>query len=95
MGMFDEYVPIPTLNCPACGSPLNGWQGKDGPNALMIWQQGTSHPINQRIKDAHNEIEQRQLAEFRLPEKFQIYTSCCGEGFFCRSSMSNNREYLV
>ncbi len=82
MGMFDEYVPDPPLCCPACGSQLNGWQGKGGPNALMVWRQGVMGPIDQAIEDEEIKLEPRQLAAFRLPDEFRIYTQCCDARFF-------------
>ena len=77
MGMFDEYIPDPPLNCPACGSELDGWQGKDGPSALMVWRQGIAGPIDQAIEDEDVRLEPERLAEFRLPEEFEIYATCC------------------
>lgn len=82
MGMFDEYIPDPPLDCPACGGVLDGWQGKDGPNALMVWQQGIAGPIDQAIEDEDIRLLPEQLATFRLPQEFLIYTQCCHEHFF-------------
>lgn len=82
MGMFDDYIPDPPLRCPACDSVLEGWQGKDGPNALMIWQQGIAGPIDQAIEDENVRLEPQQLSTFRLPDQFTIYTQCCGGSFF-------------
>jgi hypothetical protein len=31
MGMFDTDVPDPPLHCPVCRSPIEEWQGKEGP----------------------------------------------------------------
>ena len=73
MGMFDEYIPDPPLRCPACGSLLDGWQGKDGLNELMVWRQGVAAPIGQSIGEDF-EREPDQLAKLRLPERFAIYT---------------------
>ena len=39
MGMFDTYEPVPAIPCPTCGTPLSGWQGKDGPCELLTWRQ--------------------------------------------------------
>jgi len=81
MGMFDEYQPIPPLDCPACNAFLRGWQGKDGPCALFVWRQGVAAPIYQMIEDDDVRLTDEQLAEWRLPEEFTIYTTCCS-GFF-------------
>lgn len=78
MGMFDEYIPDPPLPCPACDAVLDGWQGKDGPNALMVWRQGQAAPVDQAIEDEEIRLAPEQLAAFRLPEQFLIYTQCCG-----------------
>jgi hypothetical protein len=90
MGMFDHYIPDPPLRCPVCGSALNDWQGKDGPNALFVWRQGVAAPIDQAIDDEDVRLEPHQLATFRLPENFLIYEYCCGRHFpleaDCRST---------
>lgn len=81
MGMFDEYIPDPPLSCPACGKELHGWQGKDGPNALMVWKQGQAAPSDQAIEDQEIRLQPEDLATFRLPEEFLIYTQCCARFF--------------
>ncbi len=92
MGMFDEYIPDPPLHCPACESPVGGWQGTDGPNALMIWQQGIAAPIDQAIEDEEVKLLPEQLAIFRLPEEFAIYTDCCGGHFFVVANCTSTDE---
>jgi hypothetical protein len=81
MGMFDQYITDPPLSCPVCSAFLRGWQGKDGPNALVVWQQGIAEPLAQLV-DPDFMLPDEELAEFRLPEEFTIYTSCCHERFF-------------
>ncbi|WP_299619444.1 hypothetical protein [Pelagibius sp.] len=81
MGLFDEYIPDPPLDCPVCGSPLNRWQGKDGPNALMVWRQGCAGPVDQRVPEELR-LDPGELAKLRLPGQFTIYTQCCGGRFF-------------
>ena len=82
MGMFDEYIPDTPLRCPACGSALDGWQGQGGgPNALMVWRQGIAEPIDQSIDDEEVKLEPEQLAKWRLPKQFTIYTFCCSRRF--------------
>jgi hypothetical protein len=81
MGMFDEYIPRPPLSCPACGKILEGWQGKDGPCAVMIWRQGVATPIDQAIEDESVRLTDAERADFRLPEEFLIYTQCCASYF--------------
>jgi hypothetical protein len=74
MGMFDCYVPVADLTCP-CGRPLEGWQGKDAINLLMIWRQGELAPIGQDGDDRwHMEADDR--ARLRLPPRFAIYGKC-------------------
>lgn len=90
MGMFDEFIPDPPLHCPACGCELDGWQGKDGPNALMIWRQGVAGPIDQAIDDEDVKLEPERLARFRLPDRFSIYTTCCGSGFFIEADCTTS-----
>lgn len=88
MGMFDEFTPVPPLCCPACGKELHGWQGKDGENALMVWQQGVAAPIDQSIDDEDVKLEPEKLAVFRLPERFSIYDFLLQRSkFFCRGGV--------
>jgi hypothetical protein len=75
MGMFDYYEPIPAITCPTCGEPLSGWQGKEGPCALLIWRQGQTLPI----ENPGNEVgpgRARLLETWRLPRTFTLYTFC-------------------
>lgn len=92
MGMFDEYIPDPPLNCPACGAALDGWQGKDGPNAFMVWQQGVPGPIDQAIDDEDVKLEPERLTKFRLPDQFSIFTTCCGRGIFVEADCFTDDE---
>jgi hypothetical protein len=81
MGLYDEYIPEPSLRCSHCGAPLGGWQGKSGPCGLFIWKQGTCTPIGQAVDDDDEwKLPEERLLEFGLPERFEIYTACdvCG-----------------
>ena len=49
MGMFDWYEPSGALSCPVCSAELSEWQGKDGPCALFVWQQGFAVPVDQNV----------------------------------------------
>ncbi len=76
MAMFDYYQPSTQLLCPTCGAELKRWQGKDGPSALFVWQQGIASPIDQLVdEDLRCALEVR--AEFRLPASFTIYSYSC------------------
>ncbi len=75
MGMFDSYKPSSNLNCPVCGEKLAQWQGKNGPCALFVWQEGSASPIDQQAGDTNCSIEQR--ASNRLPKEFEIYSYDC------------------
>ena len=81
MGMFDHYEPDPALSCPACGAKLGGWQGKDGPCALFVWRQGVPGPIGQEVPEESRATD-AFVQSVRLPDSFEIYTQCCGGGFF-------------
>lgn len=90
MGMFDHYVPRPALHCERCGSELAGWQGKDGPCNLVVWQQGEPAPAH-HADDAFR-LEKEALARLRLPGVFGLYTSCSCKIWvaatgFCRSGV--------
>ncbi|MBK8257874.1 MAG: hypothetical protein IPK82_35050 [Polyangiaceae bacterium] len=75
MGMFDWYEPQPTLMCRKCGAPLGRWQGKDGACALWVWRQGVVAPIDQEVDEECQAWLEVRTAE-RLPERFEIYTTC-------------------
>ena len=77
MGMFDYYVPRPSLPCPRCQAPLADFQGKEGPRGLFVWLQGVAAPSDQRI-DEECKIPPEKWRDFRLPERFEIYTECGG-----------------
>jgi hypothetical protein len=68
MGMYDTYEPQPPLDCPICGAPSLGWQGKDGPCGLFLWRQGHRHPIDQPI-DQDARIERDRYRQFTLPRR--------------------------
>ena len=55
---------------------LEEWQGKDGDNALFVWQEGIAHPIDQRV-DEDWAIPKEDYVKFRLPKEFSIYTNEC------------------
>ncbi len=76
MGMFDLYIPNPTIDCPHCGKALEGWQGKEGGCGLFVWQQGIPHPIDQTCDDEFK-ISKKDLKNFSLPKVFTIYGGFC------------------
>lgn len=75
MGMFDWYEPRPAVNCPSCGSPLAGWQGKSGPCCLFQWVQGSLSPTTQLVDDDVACSDAVREAT-RLPDDFEIHTEC-------------------
>jgi hypothetical protein len=76
MGMFDYYRPSRPLTCPACGAELRKWQGKDGPCALFIWEQGVPWPIDQDVDDEMRVLP-AERHRCRLPKVFVIYSYDC------------------
>jgi hypothetical protein len=74
--MFDWYRPIAEFKCPICELRLQEWQGKDGPNALFVWQEGIMAPIGQLV-DEEVALPLLQRARARLPERFEIYSYDC------------------
>ena len=76
MGMFDWYRPKGHRECPACGNPLPEWQGKDGPNALFVWREGTVHAVDQAASD-DAKISPEMRMRYRLPDTFLIYSYDC------------------
>ena len=77
MGMFDYYQPVPELKCSVCDGVLTGWQGKDGPCALFVWQQGFAAPTDQNVRDKCRSSDS-QIANARLPVEFYISSDDCG-----------------
>jgi hypothetical protein len=75
MALYDEYEPNPAIQCPECDEPVVGWQGKDGPCALLCWRQGqvspTPHPAVEE-----GLYERSALQRMRLPGVFGIRTRC-------------------
>lgn len=76
MGMFDSYRPTERLRCPVDGNPLLEWQGKDGPCLLLVWQEGTKHPVDHRV-DEEVRLSTLDLKSFTLPSRFVIYSFDC------------------
>ena len=75
MGMFDSYEPSDQFTCAACGRPITVWQGKDVPNALLVWRQGVAEPVDQPIApESRNSLEER--SKFRLPPTFRLSGWC-------------------
>jgi hypothetical protein len=75
MGMFDHYRPTPQIACPICGASNLEWQGKSGPCALFIWEQGHAAPVDQIGSDDFK-LPPEKRATWRLPERFEIYAQC-------------------
>ena len=73
MGMFDWYEPDPPITCISCDAVPAEWQGKEGPNALLVWRQGRRHPVLQRADDG---LARADLMTFVLPERFRFSTTC-------------------
>ena len=76
MGMFDEFIPDPAIACPECGALWDRFQGKDGPNLLLVWKQGYARPVGHDV-DADVRFDADRLGEFSLPERFVILGSGC------------------
>ena len=75
MGMFDYYRPKPEIACPVCAVSGLEWQGKQGPCALFVWEQGQAGPVDQ-IMDDDWKISLQQRTEHRLPARFELYARC-------------------
>ena len=75
MGLFDEFIPDPTIACPKCeqGS-LEHWQGKHSGNALYVWRQGVEHPVTQ-LGDEELRPSGDELREVRLPSEEGLWAA--------------------
>lgn len=101
MGMFDHYQPRAPVACPSCGAALEGFQGKDGPNLLLVWREGLPAPLNSDV-DEEWLLTPEHLEEIRLPERFEYYTACdrcqhwaeltgfCIDGVWTESALGNH-----
>lgn len=81
MGMFDVYLPAGPPCCPIDGTPMVSWQGKEGPNLLLVWQEGFKHPVAHAVSDEVR-FSAAKLESFTLPEMFHIYSVDCPHHFF-------------
>jgi hypothetical protein len=81
--MFDYYVPHPPLACRGCRATLDGFQGKDGPCDLLVWEQGAVAPTDQIVDDQWK-LSELALGALRLPPRFEISTRCVG----CENSVN-------
>src|SRR3954471_7331425 len=75
MGMFDHHRPKPDFVCSVCRASHLEWQGKEGPCALFVWEQGKSAPVDQLVED-ECKISPEDRAQRRLPARFEIYATC-------------------
>ena len=76
MGMFDTYLPADELRCPSDDHLLSDWQGKDGPCALLLWQEGAAHPVAHLV-DEELRLPPEMWERFTLPIRFTIYSYDC------------------
>ncbi len=77
MSLFNWYKPRSQLCCPIDGTPLLEWQGKDGINALFVWQEGIPYPVDQDIDDPDVRSADEERLTIRLPKRFLIYSYDC------------------
>lgn len=76
VSLFDSYRPKGAFSCPTCGTELLSWQGKDGPCALFVWQEGIKHPVDQ-LADEEVQTPPDDRYRYILPNKFVIYSHDC------------------
>ena len=79
VGFFDYYQPVPSIPCEFCGSDILYWQGKGGPNFMVLWRQGERFPVAHMV-DEDNRWDLQRLREFELPQVFYIYGDCGNPG---------------
>ncbi len=75
MGMFDWYEPRASVVCRECGNDVREWQGKGGPNALLVWVKGERHAVDQRVDD-DTRTDEATRRSLRLPDNFIISGWC-------------------
>lgn len=74
--MFDTYFPVPPITCPWCGGEFRVWQGKDGPNCLLWWKQGSRRPDNNPGVAEESQQPPERLEAMTLPDQFDITGWC-------------------
>lgn len=77
MSMFDSYRPKGEHRCPGCGSRLVEWQGKEGPCALLVFEEGRRDPVEHRTEDSELRWSDEEMELISLPERFLIYSYDC------------------
>jgi hypothetical protein len=102
MGMFDDYQPVPAIDCPWCGRLISVWQGRDGPNVLVLWVQGQRRPAD-ALPDEAELRPTGALDELELPESFRIIGWCpadhrtearcaCDDGVWTETDYSKTQQ---
>ena len=83
MGLYDNFIPDPPINCLTCGGSLSAWQGKPSSgSALFVWKQGIPHPINQNCDEGVRLAEEKRN-DLRLPKTFCLYGATCKDCGYC------------
>ena len=76
MGMYDVYEPVPSLACPVCSTPLEEWQGKQGPRSCLVFRQGSSDAIGTAL-DGEHDYRELYGPPLQLPPEFRIHSYDC------------------
>lgn len=102
--MFDDYEPVPAIDCPWCGQLIRLWQGKDGPNVLVRWIQGQRRPVEGLPPESASEVRPAgALDDLELPASFAITGWCpsdhrtearcsCVDGVWTDSDLSETQR---
>jgi hypothetical protein len=69
MGMFDYYEPTPPIECPNRGESPSGWQGKEGPCALVISE---VHPMR---RSQPISLEARAGTSYRIAGRLIVWAA--------------------
>jgi hypothetical protein len=62
--------------CRWCGGPIVRCQGKDGPNALLVWRQHHRFPLNDPLIADECLFDEAALRGFTLPGMFTFIGYC-------------------
>ena len=73
VALYDQYQPVPEVACLWCGGQVRVWQGRNGPNTLLVWRQGNRHPV---ADGADCRLCPLDLTAFELPDEFAIESWC-------------------
>ena len=75
MGVWDSFIPVPTLLCPVCAADLGKWEGRGNRAFFLEWEQGLPNPARHLV-DPDLRLSAGQLADIRPTENVELSGAC-------------------